>query len=158
MKLAEEKKSSGSSSSKLYVATNQTRQNLLQVRGCLLKRCMHCMHTCIASTICIQDYVHPKRKRFFCALPYVRAYTLCVQMHKHKCIHAAACLPIGQCNFCFAFGFDSGIRAFDYCLNVQIITIRKCILLHKYSGKHTHARNECAFLRARASLAFYVCV
>lgn len=158
MKLAEEKKSSGSSSSKLYVATNQTRQNLLQVRGCLLKRCMHCMHTCIASTICIQDYVHPKRKRFFCALPYVRAYTLCVQMHKHKCIHGSRLFANRAMQFLlriWLWQWDSGFRLLPKRTNHHHSEMHSLTQILWQTHTRTHEMN--AHLCARGPLSLSMC-
>lgn len=107
---------------------------------------------------------------FLCTLPYTTC-KWCAQMHKHKYMQFYSRLFASQraMQFCFAFGFDSGFRVFDYCLSVQII-IRKCTLRHNYWQTHapthtTHSTmctlcwNECASLRAWASpsLAHRMC-
>lgn len=128
---------------------------------------------CIASTLCIQDYVHPKRIRCFCALRYTCSmYGVCVcaraQMHKHKC--TVACLPIGQCNFRLAFGFDSGIRALTTASTYKSSPFGNAFS-YTNTDKHTHTRTHAnafcirmnAHLCARAvlflflSLSVYMC-
>lgn len=119
---------------------------------------MHCMHTCIASTICIQDYVHPKRKRFFCALPYVRAYTLCVQMHKHKCIHGSRLFANRAMQFSlriWLWQWDSGFRLLPKRTNHHHSEMHSLTQILWQTHTRTHEMN--AHLCARGPLSLSMC-
>lgn len=111
----------------LYMATNQTRQNILQVRGCLLKRYMYIFKITSIRSVTLflyaSQYMH-------CIYAQAQVHALQSQLFANS---NAILLRI------WLRQWDSD---FDYSLNVQIITIRKCTHTNT-TDKHTTCTHKC---------------